>query len=139
MILAKKLFNPNGYVKSLFVSVGIVLKGIFVNIFFKSKQGRDIYGQLNSDGSRDFKGKLLFKKNNDGNYLCNGCMLCVEHCPVKCIDILLKGRGVVVTSEKEIEDANIDIKQCILCGLCIEACPVEAIVHTNEHILVSKG
>ncbi|MBP2635220.1 MAG: ndhI 3 [Firmicutes bacterium] len=49
--------------------------------------------------------------------LCKGCGLCIEKCPVKCID-WSEGLGVYGTPRVEA-----DMKKCILCGICQMVCP----------------
>jgi NADH-quinone oxidoreductase subunit F/NADP-reducing hydrogenase subunit HndC len=47
--------------------------------------------------------------------LCQGCGICIKHCPVEAI----------IGERKEVH--HIDVEKCIKCGLCIENCPFDAI------------
>lgn len=49
--------------------------------------------------------------------LCKGCGLCIEKCPVKCIE-WSEGLGVYGTPRVEA-----DMKKCIVCGICQMVCP----------------
>lgn len=49
--------------------------------------------------------------------LCKGCGLCIEKCPVDCIDWSEK-LGVYGTPR-----VDADMKKCIVCGLCQRVCP----------------
>ena len=52
---------------------------------------------------------------------CTACGICVEKCPVDCIEI---AGGA----------ANIDMDECISCAVCHGICPVDAVRHNSERV-----
>ncbi len=58
--------------------------------------------------------KSYFEARIKDSSLCNGCLTCVEHCPVS---------AITIASGK----ARIDGRKCIGCGQCELQCPEEAI------------
>ena len=67
-------------------------------------------------------------RKGDGNMpwvredVCDGCMECVERCPVTAISI---GKGM---------KARIHADKCVQCGTCREACPRGAVRPDNERL-----
>lgn len=62
--------------------------------------------------------------------ICTGCLLCMNACPIQCVNI-----GIVKSGEppqRQISKFDIDIGKCMFCGLCVEACPTGAIHFTRE-------
>lgn len=68
---------------------------------------------------RKKKPKSVAVINTDG---CTGCEVCIEFCPVDCIDIL---PGPVHRGLNKIVVVNEDV--CIGCQLCAKYCPWETI------------
>ncbi|MDR1616806.1 MAG: 4Fe-4S binding protein [Syntrophomonadaceae bacterium] len=58
--------------------------------------------------------KLLYTITDD----CNGCGICMRHCPQSCIKI-----GVPYSVEQA---------HCLRCGACMENCPVAAVKYRKE-------
>lgn len=59
---------------------------------------------------------------------CAGCLVCVENCPMDCLQIEEpKYHGdihtIVYLAHKE---------ECIGCGICADACPIRAIAMEGE-------
>ena len=53
--------------------------------------------------------------------MCNGCGLCVEHCPADAISM-------------EDGKAMIHLEKCLRCGTCHDICPGKAILYDAERI-----
>ncbi len=51
---------------------------------------------------------------------CTGCLLCVEVCPLKCIEMERDSLGFIYP--------KIDEEKCINCGMCVKKCPELAYV-----------
>jgi formate hydrogenlyase subunit 6/NADH:ubiquinone oxidoreductase subunit I len=61
---------------------------------------------------------------------CNGCGLCRDVCPTKCIDV------ASVMNERNnrpwVTKFEIDYSNCIFCGKCVEVCEPESLSQTKE-------
>lgn len=58
---------------------------------------------------------------------CIGCGVCIEECPVNCIEL---GKPSPV---------HIGEEECVSCGKCAKICPVEAITHVEELFDIVDG
>ena len=56
---------------------------------------------------------------------CTGCMVCVDFCPVDCIEVVPGPDATNPTVHKLVE---IDLPRCIGCTLCSKYCPWETII-----------
>lgn len=80
------------------------------------------------------RGRLVFKRNEDGSYKCTACTLCEKTCPNGSIKITTK----MVTDEetgkkkKVLVDYRYDLGDCMFCQLCTNACNFDAIEFTND-------
>jgi NADH-quinone oxidoreductase subunit I len=80
-----------------------------------------------------FRGRPVLVTEN-GVERCVACGLCARVCPALAIE--------VQAAETELEKERYPIKfeinmvRCIFCGFCEEVCPEEAIVMSNEYLLV---
>jgi NADH-quinone oxidoreductase subunit I len=80
-----------------------------------------------------FRGRPVLVAEN-GVERCVACGLCARVCPALAIE--------VQAAETELEKERYPIKfeinmvRCIFCGFCEEVCPEEAIVMSNEYLLV---
>jgi len=80
-----------------------------------------------------FRGRPVLVIEN-GVERCVACGLCARVCPALAIE--------VQAAETELEKERYPIKfeinmvRCIFCGFCEEVCPEEAIVMSNEYLLV---
>ncbi|MFQ5865012.1 MAG: 4Fe-4S dicluster domain-containing protein [bacterium] len=55
---------------------------------------------------------------------CTGCMVCVDFCPVDCIEVVPGPDRNTPTVHKLVE---VDLPRCIGCTLCAKYCPWETI------------
>ena len=79
------------------------------------------------------RGRLVFKRNDDGSYKCTACTLCEKSCPNGTIKILSE----MVTNEegkkkRVLRDYQYDLGDCMFCQLCTNACNFDAIEFTND-------
>lgn len=80
-----------------------------------------------------FRGRPVLVEEN-GVERCVACGLCSRVCPALAIE--------VQASETELEKERYPIKfeinmvRCIFCGFCEEVCPEEAIIMSDEYLLV---
>jgi formate hydrogenlyase subunit 6/NADH:ubiquinone oxidoreductase subunit I len=72
-----------------------------------------------------FKGEVELVRNESGDLLCNSCSLCLEVCPVDCLNIELQDGHAPLKFE-------IDTFTCIYCGFCEEICPEGAIALSEK-------
>ena len=79
------------------------------------------------------RGRLVFKRNEDGSYKCTACTLCEKSCPHGTIKIVSE----MVTNEegkkkRVLRDYQYDLGDCMFCQLCTNACNFDAIEFTND-------
>lgn len=79
------------------------------------------------------RGRLVFKRNEDGSYKCTACTLCEKACPNGTIKIVSE----MVTNEegkkkRVLRDYQYDLGDCMFCQLCTNACNFDAIEFTND-------
>ena len=79
------------------------------------------------------RGRLVFKRNDDGSYKCTACTLCEKACPNGTIQIKTE---MVTTEEgkkkRQLVDYQYDLGDCMFCQLCTNACNFDAIEFTND-------
>jgi len=64
---------------------------------------------------------------------CISCVLCVQACPVSCLELQL-----VIKRSKNKYPILTRIDDCLGCGFCVEICPVEAIkMRTKTKAIIS--
>ena len=79
------------------------------------------------------RGRLVFKRNEDGSHKCVACTMCEKACPNGTIKILSE----MVTNEevkkkRQLVDYQYDLGDCMFCQLCTNACNFDAIEFTND-------
>lgn len=71
--------------------------------------------------------------------ICTGCLLCMQACPINCIDIAIAKKEQAAGSDGKplppvrlVSRFDIDSGLCMFCGFCVEVCPTGAIHFTRE-------
>ncbi|MBI3585546.1 MAG: NADH-quinone oxidoreductase subunit I [Ignavibacteriales bacterium] len=111
-----------------------IVKGLRLTIsqMFKPKFTYN-YPEERFKPAASFRGRPVLAEEN-GVERCVACGLCSRVCPALAIE--------VQASETELEKERYPIKfeinmvRCIFCGFCEEVCPEEAIIMSNEYLLV---
>ena len=80
------------------------------------------------------RGRLTFKRNDDGSYKCTACTLCEKACPNGTIKITAHMAEDPETGKKKkvLDDYQYDLGDCMFCQLCTNACNFDAIEFTND-------
>jgi len=80
------------------------------------------------------RGRLVFKRNEDGSYKCTACTLCEKACPNGTIKITAHMAEDPETGKKKkvLDDYAYDLGDCMFCQLCTNACNFDAIEFTND-------
>ena len=79
------------------------------------------------------RGRLVFKRNEDGSYKCTACTLCEKSCPNGTIKILSEMVTLEDGKKKRVlRDYQYDLGDCMFCQLCTNACNFDAIEFTND-------
>ena len=80
------------------------------------------------------RGRLVFKRNEDGTHKRVACTMCEKACPNGTIKITSE----MVTNEetgkkkRQLVDYQYDLGDCMFCQLCVNACNFDAIEFTND-------
>jgi NADH-quinone oxidoreductase subunit I len=84
--------------------------------------------------SKRHRGRLVFKRNEDGSFKCTACTLCEKACPNGTIKITSEMREDPETGKKKrfLVDYQYDLGDCMFCQLCTNACNFDAIEFTND-------
>ena len=84
--------------------------------------------------SKRHRGRLVFKRNEDGAYKCTACTLCEKACPNGTIKITAHMQEDPETGKKKkvLDDYQYDLGDCMFCQLCTNACNFDAIEFTND-------
>ena len=80
------------------------------------------------------RGRLVFKRDAEGNSKCVACTMCEKACPNGSIKILSKMVEDPETGKKkrQLEDYRYDMGDCMFCQLCVNACNFDAIAFVND-------
>ena len=80
------------------------------------------------------RGRLVFKRTEDGAHKCVACTMCEKACPNGTIKILSEMRTDEATGKKKrvLLDYQYDLGDCMFCQLCTNACNFDAIEFTND-------
>ena len=80
------------------------------------------------------RGRLVFKRNEDGSYKCTAFTLCEKSCPNGTIKIVSHMAEDPETGRKKrvLDDYRYDLGDCMFCQLCTNACNFDAIEFTND-------
>ncbi len=81
-----------------------------------------------------FRGRLVFKRNEDESYKCTACTLCEKACPNGTIKITSHMETNEETGKKKkvLDDYQYDLGDCMFCQLCTNACNFDAIEFVND-------
>ncbi|MDD3387960.1 MAG: NADH-quinone oxidoreductase subunit I [Prevotella sp.] len=81
-----------------------------------------------------FRGRLVFKRDEEGAYKCTACTLCEKACPNDTIKITAHMDTDPETGKKKkkLDDYQYDLGDCMFCQLCVNACNFDAIEFTND-------
>ena len=84
--------------------------------------------------SKRHRGRLVFKRDENGDYLCTACTMCEKVCPNGSIKIVSE---MVVNDDtgkrkKKLVDYQYNLGDCMFCQLCTNACNFGAIEFTND-------
>lgn len=80
-----------------------------------------------------FRGRPVLVAEN-GVERCVACGLCARVCPALAIEVQASETDLV--KERYPIKFEINMVRCIFCGLCEEVCPEEAIIMSQEYLLV---
>jgi NADH-quinone oxidoreductase subunit I len=83
-----------------------------------------------------FRGRPVLVEEN-GVERCVACGLCSRVCPALAIEV--QASETDLEKERYPEKFEINMVRCIFCGFCEEVCPEEAIVMSNEYLLVFQS
>ena len=130
--------NDNSYfgemlsgVKSLAVGLKVTLQEYFTP---KSTEQYPENRKTTLHVAKRHRGRLVFKRDAEGNSLCTACTLCEKTCPNGSIKIVSE----MVTDEatgkkkKQLVDYQYNLGDCMFCQLCTNACNFGAIEFTND-------
>jgi len=80
------------------------------------------------------RGRLVFKRDENGAYKCTACTLCEKACPNGTIKITAHVAEDPETGKKKkvLDDYQYDLGDCMFCQLCTNACNFDAIEFTND-------
>ena len=80
------------------------------------------------------RGRLVFKRDENGAYKCVACTMCEKACPNDTIKITHEMVENPETGKKKrhLVDYQYDLGDCMFCQLCVNACNFDAIEFTND-------
>ncbi len=128
-IIRKKDLNilQKTYIPEILKGLGMTIRQMFRPTFTSQ------FPEERFKPESSFRGRPVLVAEN-GVERCVACGLCARVCPALAIE--------VQAAETELEKERYPIKfeinmvRCIFCGFCEEVCPEEAIVMSNEYLLV---
>ena len=84
--------------------------------------------------SRRHRGRLVFKRNEDGSYKCTACTLCEKACPNGTIKIISEMIEDAESGKKkrQLVDYQYNLGDCMFCELCTNSCNFDAIEFVND-------
>jgi NADH-quinone oxidoreductase subunit I len=83
-----------------------------------------------------FRGRPVLVEEN-GVERCVACGLCSRVCPALAIEV--QAAETPLAKERYPVVFEINMVRCIFCGFCEEVCPEEAIVMSNDYLLVFEN
>lgn len=118
-------------VKSLAIGLGVTFKEYVTP---KSTEQYPENRKTTLHVSKRHRGRLVFKRDENGNHKCVACTMCERACPNGTIKI----RTEMVVDEatgrkkKQLVDYQYDLGDCMFCQLCVNACNFDSIEFTND-------
>ena len=128
----------SSYIKGLFHGLGTLLTGMKVTgREFFTKKVTEQYPENRKTTlhvAQRHRGRLVFKRNEDGTYKCTACTMCERACPNGTIKIVSEMVTNEETGKKKrvLRDYRYDLGDCMFCQLCTNACNFDAIEFTND-------
>ena len=118
-------------IKTLAVGMKVTLKEYFTH---KSTEQYPENRKTTLHVAKRHRGRLVFKRNENGEYKCTACTLCEKACPNGTIKIVSEMRTDEATGKKKrfLLDYQYDLGDCMFCQLCTNACNFDAIEFTND-------
>jgi NADH-quinone oxidoreductase subunit I len=140
-VTGKKEMNPTGKIirkrdlnfwQKIYIPE--ILKGLRITItqMFKPKFTYE-FPEERFKPQSSFRGRPVLV-TEDGIERCVACGLCARVCPALAIEVQASETELV--KERYPIKFEINMVRCIFCGFCEEVCPEEAIVMSNEYLLV---
>jgi NADH-quinone oxidoreductase subunit I len=118
-------------IKSLLTGFGVTMKEYFTpKITEQYPENRNTRLHV----AKRHRGRLVFNRDENGQYLCTACTLCEKTCPNGTITIKSEMREDPETGKKKrvLIDYQYDLGECMFCQLCVNACNFNAIAFTND-------
>mgnify|MGYP004568838505 FL=1 len=122
-------------VKTLLTGMKITWKEYFKDFFTnKSTEQYPENRKTTLHVAKRHRGRLVFKRNEDGTYKCTACTLCEKVCPNGTIKITSHMQEDPETGKKKkvLDDYRYDLGDCMFCQLCTNACNFDAIEFVND-------
>ena len=122
-------------IKTLATGMKITWKEYFKDFFTnKSTEQYPENRKTTLHVSARHRGRLVFKRDENGAYKCTACTLCEKACPNGTIKIVSEMRVDEATGKKKrvLVDYQYDLGDCMFCQLCTNACNFDAIEFTND-------
>lgn len=140
-------------VKTLATGMKITLKEYFTP---KSTEQYPENRKTTLHVSKRFRGRLVFKRVEDpndpeavkrglkvGDHKCTACTMCEKACPNDTIKITahMEVNEETGRKQKQLDDYQYDLGDCMFCQLCVNACNFDAIEFTNdfEHAVFDRS
>ncbi len=122
----KTYFGEIGHgLKTLAIGMKTTWKEFFKDFFTnKSTEQYPENRKTTLHVAKRHRGRLTFKRNEDGSYKCTACTLCEKACPNGTIKITAHMAEDPETGKKKkvLDDYQYDLGDCMFCQLCTNAC-----------------
>ena len=118
-------------IKTLAVGMKVTLKEYFTP---KSTEQYPENRKTTLHVAKRHRGRLVFKRTEEGVHKCVACTMCEKACPNGTIKIVSEMRTDEETGKKKrfLVDYQYDLGDCMFCELCTNACNFDAIEFTND-------
>lgn len=130
--------NNNSYFGGLVSGVKTLCTGLKVTLteYFTAKSTEQYPENRKTTlhVAKRHRGRLVFKRNEDGSHKCTACTLCEKTCPNGSIKIISEMLTEAETGKKKknLVDYQYNLGDCMFCQLCTNACNFDAIEFTND-------